>query len=119
MNNHEEDRLGALNLLPSINTEKTLVQLGSVLYDSLVRAVRLDEVEIVIDAIGEYSTMVSFYGEETGRMPESLAVDLNEAALLKETELSKGDKTEWHIYASQFKKNLAATANELGVDLTA
>lgn len=117
MDDYEQDRLESIDLHPSILTEKMLVQLGSILYDALTKAERVDEVEILMDVIGEYTIMASFYGDKSGRTPESLGTDLNEAALFKKDELAKGIKNEWHIYAEQFKKQLSETAKNLGQTL--
>lgn len=112
------DRLASVNLEPSSSTEELLMKLGALLGSSLIRSQRLDEVEILMDAIAEYSTMVSYYGESTNRIPESLGVDLMEAAMLKRDEMTAAVKTEWHIYASQFEGALADLADELGIKLS-
>ena len=116
MENSDEDRLESVKFEPSKQIETTLIRMGTVLYHALTDAVRLDEVEILIDAIGEYSTMASYYGEQTGRVPESMGVDLNEASIMKHSALSNGIATDWATYAKQFNDSLTVTANELGLD---
>jgi hypothetical protein len=117
MNEFNEDRLESIDLEPSRHSERTLIQLGALLYNSLIAAERLSEVELLMDAIGEYATMASFYGDKTGRTPESLGVDLNEAALFKHDSLKRDESNEWQTYANQFKNTLKELASELGVDL--
>lgn len=111
MEDNNEDRLESIEINPSKLSEETILKLGELLHDSLVKAERLDEVELLLDIIVEYSVMTSFYGEKTDRIPESIAVDLNEAALLKRDGLSSNRDTEWQIYAQQFKDAL------LGLDI--
>lgn len=117
MNDHDEHRLESVDLKQSTNSEATLLRLGSILYDGLMRAERLDELEMIMDAIGEFTVMVSYYGDKTRRIPESLGVDLNEAASLRHYSLSKQIKNEWYIYANQFKDGLDRLAIELGIKL--
>lgn len=112
MDKYEEDRLESVDLRPSRYSEVMLIQLGAVLYSSLVATERSDEVELLLDAVGEYTTMASFYGNKTERIPESLGVDLNEAALFK-----RDGSKEWRAYADQFKNNLDRLANKLDVKL--
>jgi hypothetical protein len=119
MDDNDEHRLESIDLKQSINSEVTLLWLGSILYDGLMRAERLDELEMIMDAIGEFTVMASYYGEKTGRVPESLGVDLNEAAALRHYSLSKHIENEWYIYANQFKDSLYRLASEMGVKLPA
>jgi hypothetical protein len=114
----KEDRLESVDLKPSENTEVMLLQVGAALHSGLIRAERLDEVEILMDVIIEYSSMVSIYGDKTDRIPESLAVDLNEAALLKRDELIEDVEKEWKIFASQFNDALHDIAEDMKIDLT-
>lgn len=91
----DEDQLESIDLYPSVVIERTIIRLGYTLLEALQNATRLDEVQLLIDSIGEYTLMVSTYGSKTGRMPESLGVSLNEAALIKhqalEQDLSPSD----------------------------
>lgn len=112
MNEYEEDRLENIELQPSVVTEKTLINLGLLLYQALNDASRKDEVEILIDAIGEFSTMASFYGIKTKRLEESLGVNLMEAALFK-----RDGSNEWPHYAEPFKNELIETARKLNIEL--
>ena len=111
MNEHEEDRLESVDLQSSQHSEKMLIDLGAILHNALVVSSRMDEVDLLMDAIGEYATMTSFYGDKTGRIPESLGVDLNEAAILK-----RNASSEWQVYADQFKNSLDKIAYELGIN---
>lgn len=102
----------------SSSTEAALVRVGFVLYESLMSAKRLDEVEILMNLISEYSTTASNYGDAVGTTPESLGVDLSEAALLKRESLRlRSGSMEWQVYADQFIDTLKSVAQERGVDV--
>lgn len=94
-------------LKTSASIERLLYDLGSNLHKSLLLAGRIDEVEAIMSIIFEYDELASEYGEATGRIPESLAVDLTEAALLKRDELISGVHQEWLVYATQFETSLS------------
>lgn len=104
---YPQDRLENVTLHQSDKSEKTLIELGRILFLSVRDASTLSEVELLIDIVGEYSTMVSFYGEKTERIPESLGVNLNEAALLKrDAYIHKNSSNEWKSYLHGFGEQL-------------
>lgn len=103
--NEQDKRTTSLKTSGSI--ERLLYDLGSNLHKSLLMAERIDEVEAILSIIVEYEELASEYGEATGRIPESLAVDLTEAALFKRDELISGVHQEWLIYATQFETSLS------------
>ena len=108
---YEEDRLESINLYPSIISERLLINLGRSLYQALDDATRLDEVELLMEAIGEFSTMASFYGTKTDRIPESLGVDLNEAAIFKRDYLKRNEPVgdTYYQFSEQFMPLLEDT----------
>lgn len=107
----EEDRLESVALRPSIISERLLLDLGYSLYYALNDATRLDEVELLMDAIGEFTIMASFYGGKTDRIPESLGVDLNEAAIYKQISLKekKSINDMYYKFSEQFITTLEDT----------
>lgn len=115
MDPYQEDRLESIDIQASRITEITLVHLGWVLYKGLLKASRVDEVELLIDSIGEYSTMVSYYGQNTNRFPESMGVDLNEAALLKRSSLIDGSNNDWQKFSEQFHSSLKDISADLDI----
>lgn len=115
MNTARNDRLESIAFQPSTTTELSLIKLGVLFADSLRKASTANEVVILVDIIGEYSTMVSYYGEATGRIPESLGVDINEAALLKHESVTFDRKTEWEIFLQQFENDLDIVKAELNL----
>lgn len=120
MNEYEEDRLESMELHPSFSTERMLINQGVNLYRALIDAGRIDELEILMDAIGEFSTMASYYGIKTERLPESLGTDLVEAAQLKRSTFlhsKAAGSNEWKYYAEDFRERIVAVAAELGIKL--
>lgn len=99
-------------ILASPILELLIRTLGIELLHAVIEASRVSELERLLPLVVEYNAFVSEYGETTGRSPESLAVDLNEAALLKLDELRSGMHTEWRVFAGQF-------ANQFGLSIEA
>jgi len=82
---------------------------GKLLVDTLNISSRADEVDLIYDQIGAYTVLTSIYSSTTGQVPESLGVDLGEAALLKLAELRDNDpnkSNESKFYIEQFSKTL-------------
>lgn len=104
----DDNLLEQIDIQPSATIEQLILDQGARLYDALAKANRYDEIVLVRELIASYTYMVSSYADKTGRLPESLAVDLNEAALLK-----LDSSNEWQRFANQFKNNL-----DLGLDKT-
>lgn len=89
--------------------DKFIYDQGRLLADTLELSSRSDEVELISDQIGAYTILVSIYGDATGQVPESLGIDLGEAALLKLDELRNnraGKNAESKFYLEQFIKSL-------------
>ena len=108
---NSQDRSIPQNSLRQITASPLLERLihdgGLVLLNAVVNASHANEVEAMLPLVVEYNVFTSNYGEATGRMPESLAVDLNEAALLKLDELRRsGTDTEWLVFANQFGSSI-------------
>lgn len=76
--------------------------LGIELLHAVIEASHVSELERLLPLVVKYNVFAGEYGEETGRVSESLGVDLNEAALLKLDELRSGLRTEWRVFARQF-----------------
>ena len=105
------------NLKPSRATELVLIQLRVVLYGAPMRAEDADEVEIISDSITELTLMASFYSFANSTVPESFGVDLNEACIMKQKELTRFEKSEWRTHAEMFKNSLMTVAEDLGIDM--
>ncbi|RWZ78483.1 MAG: hypothetical protein EOT05_01865 [Candidatus Microsaccharimonas sossegonensis] len=113
-----EEYLDGVELKESKNSEVLLLELGLLLYESLINSETLPEVELLVGVVLEYSQMVSQYADKTGRLQESLAVDLNEAVQFKRTLLTEGESADdWMVYANGFKANLMSAAQDLEVNL--
>lgn len=115
---YEEDRLESVNLQASRIIERVLIKVGRELHKALVDAERYDEVTAIKELIGEYSAVASFYGERTGRIPEDLGVDLNEAMLLKESDLKKNGKVTsntWKEFADSAIRRIEENAANLKI----
>lgn len=110
-----DDRLYSVDLHPSAISERLLITLGHALYKALDEATRLDEVELLLDAIGEFSIMASAYGDKTNRVAESLGVDLNEAAIYKQLSLKDAKPLHdmYYKFSQQFIAELTETKNWL------
>lgn len=104
---------------PSKVTELTILTLGANFYNWLTNAERLDELELMISVVSAYGVMVSDYAEKSGRIEESLAVDLTEAVLMKIESLNSDDKNqEWSHYAQQFRDSLQYVSDEYDLNLS-
>jgi hypothetical protein len=104
-----DKKLESVKESPVIN--EFIYKQGRLLADTLRLTSRSDEVELISDQIGAYTTTTSIYGDATGQVPESLGVDLNEAAMLKLAELDNDDfnkKSESNFYLEQFTKSLSS-----------
>ncbi len=89
--------------------DKFIYDQGVLLANTLEISSRADEVELISDQIGAYTILSSIYGDATGQVPESLGVDLGEAALLKLSELrdnNPGKNNESKFYIEQFTRSL-------------
>lgn len=119
MDDYKPDRLESVDLKQSNISEKMLVDLGTILYNSYVRATRVDELELMDEAIGEYVLMTSYYSQATDRIPESLGVDLNVSMYFRLPALKNGEATQddWRVYAEQFRELLLNTAEDLECEL--
>lgn len=91
---------------PSDRIEEFFTSIGLELYAMLVSVERHDEIALMSELISSYAYAVSLYGDKTKRWPESLAVDLNEAALLK-----LSGNSEWRKFAEGFKNNIHKSEN--------
>ena len=91
----------------SVILEHLIIELGKLLYESLTKAERYDEVAALSEFIGEFTLLASAYGEQTNRIPEDLGVSLNEAVLFKLYDIKRGvEPKEWERYAEDTKKAL-------------
>lgn len=89
--------------------DKFIYDQGVLLANTLEILSRADEVELISDQIGAYTVLASIYGDATGQVPESLGVDLGEAALLKLAELrddNPSKSNESSFYLKQFDESL-------------
>ncbi|MGD8374169.1 MAG: hypothetical protein PVI21_04950 [Candidatus Woesebacteria bacterium] len=86
-----------------------IVSLGKSLLNTLEQATRVDEIELLIEQIGAYTLLISYYGDATQRVSESMGINLGEAAAFKLHEL-KSKKTsplsETQNYIDTFKSEL-------------
>lgn len=96
-----DDPLERIEIKPSIEIEKIIFEHGLQLYNGLIEASRPDEISLLKEFIGTYTCIVSNYGEKSGCLPESLAVDLNEAVLLK-----FDGNDQWRVFADNFRDSL-------------
>lgn len=81
--------------------DKSLLDIGLELCTMLTAAKRHDEISLACQLINSYSYIFSIYAEKSNSVPESLAVDLNEAALLKLSNTS-----DWKIFAQNFENSV-------------
>lgn len=88
----------------SLVINKFIYKQGKLLANTLAVSSNKDEVELISDQIGTYTMLVSIYGKATGKVPESLGVDLSEAALFKLDELQNktGKNSESDKYIKHF-----------------
>jgi hypothetical protein len=97
--------------------EEIIVKLGNMLYESLIKADRYDEVAALSELIGEFTLLASIYGEQTGQVREDLGVSLNEAALLKLSAIKQNEDSsdlEWKVFADQTKNALNKLKKAIG-----
>ena len=114
--NEQDDYLESIKLEQSTSNELLLIDMGLLLYRSLVKADVPTEVQLLYGFALEYSLAVSHYAELTGRIEESLAVDLIEALQFKEALLTKGKAgDDWKVYAENFKRNLVLSSKKLDI----
>jgi hypothetical protein len=118
MNENNLYNLDDVELKQSSSSEWTFLNLGVILYNSLLKASTESELRLLVGVILEYTQTMSQYGEKTGRFAESIAVDLNESIQIKlENLIQGGDDQEWQVYADQFKTALISVAEMLEVKL--
>jgi hypothetical protein len=87
--------------------EQVIINSGKMLYESLVKAERYDEVAALSELIGEFTLLASVYGGQTDRILESLGVSLGEAAIFKLEAIKRQDASmEWKHYAEDTKSML-------------
>ena len=118
MENINDNTLESIELHSSAPSERSYLSLGVSFYSAVINARRADELELVLDAIAEYGNMTIAYGEKTGRVPESIVVDLSESVLMKLDSIKQNcQDTEWTIYAAQFKDMLLNASQNLGINI--
>ncbi len=113
---NDEDKLESVNLQASPVVERVLVKVGRELHRALIDAERYDEVAALGELIGEYTLVASYYGDKTGRLPEDLGIDLNEAAMFKEDDLKENGtitKSTWKQFADGAIRHINAAATDL------
>lgn len=98
----QDDAIESINFQPSMALERFLVAAGRNLYEAVIAADRIDELAALLELTSTYSGIASAYGEKTSRVPEDLGVGLNEAVLLKHSDITQHGaitNTEWRHHA--------------------